>query len=303
MDTVEQLAALVAESRNTTVALYGESGCGKGMLARAIHSVNNGRSSGRFVVVNCAAIPDNLLESELFGHKRGAFTGAESDRDGKFSVAKNGTIFLDEIGEISLSFQSKLLRVIEERTFEKVGSNKTEAVECRIIVATNRNLPEMVASGSFRDDLFHRINVFPLTVPPLRDRKDDLPLLCENILKDVCLQMGRPVIKLSASATQRLLNYHWPGNIRELRNCLERAIIISSGRVICLQHILLDSVEGEIEPVPCEGAVQYNLTISRDKLSLKSLDELIMSVTLERCNGNKTLAAKTLKIGRTAYYS
>ncbi|HEX9079364.1 MAG TPA: sigma-54 dependent transcriptional regulator, partial [Desulfuromonadaceae bacterium] len=211
-----ELAGRVASSPQTTVAIYGESGCGKEVLSRAIHFAGGGLPAG-FVAVNCAAIPDTLLESELFGHVRGAFTGAERDRDGKFSLARGGTILLDEIGDMPLALQAKLLRVLEERTFEKVGSNTPIPADCRVIVATNHNLEHLVASGSFRKDLFHRINVFPITIPPLRERREDIPFLAEHFLNHLRDHQGKKIPGLSQKAMEVMLAYDWPGNVRELR--------------------------------------------------------------------------------------
>ncbi len=303
MKNVLNLAAIVVKSPLTTVFINGESGCGKGLLAKAIHSANK-NVTGRFVTVNCAAIPDNLLESELFGHKRGAFTGAESDREGKFHWARGGTIFLDEIGDMSFTLQAKLLRILEDRTFEKVGSDRSEKVDCRIIVATNRNLNEMVLEGKFREDLFHRITVFPLTIPPLRNRMEDLPALCDYMLKTIGTQLGRKKVGITGRAMQLLLAYHWPGNVRELRNCLERALLISGDDEIDTQQIVLNN--GTVSPETVQsvssGTTHYNLCVSTDDLSLKALDEQIIAITLDRCEGNKTMAAKILKIGRSAFY-
>ncbi len=302
MRKVLSFAAIVAHSPQTTVILYGESGCGKGILAKAIHTAQKG-VTGRFVTVNCAAIPDYLLESDLFGHKRGAFTGADYERDGKFHWARGGTIFLDEIGDMPFSLQAKLLRVIEERVFEKVGSERSEAVECRIIVATNQPLHKMVAEGKFREDLYHRISVFPLTIPPLRNRMEDLPTICDYLLAELGKQVGRHKTELTDRALQRLYAYHWPGNIRELRNCLERALLVSGGGTIDTKHIMLNVESVGSEQLPASHVTHYTLSLPTDELCLKSLDEQILSITLERCGGNKSLAAKALKIGRSAYYT
>ncbi len=301
MKKVLNLATIVAKTPQTIAIIYGESGCGKGLLARSIHSANK-NVTGRFVTVNCASIPDNLLETELFGHKRGAFTGADSDRDGKFSSANGGTIFLDEIGDMSFSLQAKLLRVIEDRTFEKVGSDRSETVNCRIIVATNRNLEEMVTEGAFREDLYHRISVFPLTLIPLRNRMEDLPALCDYLLKNIGSQLGRKRVGITDRAIQSLYQYHWPGNIRELRNCLERAVLISDEDDVDTHHIILKNVIQKPEQPSTADTTHYNLSLPTENLSLKLLDEQIISITLERCEGNKTLAAKILKIGRSAFY-
>ena len=226
MKKLLELAARVAAARQTTVAIYGESGSGKEVLARAIHFAGKGLPAG-FVAVNCAAVPEHLLESELFGHVRGAFTGADRDREGKFSLARGGTLLLDEIGDMPLPLQAKLLRVLQERVFEKIGSNTPISTDCRVIVATNRNLADMVAAGRFREDLYHRINVFPLVIPPLRERTDDIPLLCEHVLDQLRQHLGKPLPGISQKAMDAMLAHGWPGNVRELRNCLERAAILT----------------------------------------------------------------------------
>jgi transcriptional regulator with PAS, ATPase and Fis domain len=284
------------------VALYGESGAGKEILARAIHA-SSSVLPGKFVAVNCAAIPENLLESKLFGHVRGAYTGADFDREGKFCAAKGGTILLDEIGDMPLLLQAKLLRVLEERTFEKIGGNSTIPVECRIIVATNRDLAQLVSEGSFREDLYHRINVFPLRVPPLRDRKEDIPLLCDHIIHNLKQQFGRPLSAVSHQAMQLLQNYSWPGNIRELRNCLERAAILADDGVIMPEYLTLGiSVPDSFSDKTSDTRVSFNLSLPVEAFSLDALTEQILDLTLSRCDGNKAQAAKLLKVGRSAYY-
>jgi len=220
---VEQIA-----QSDTTVLALGETGTGKELVARAIHDFSK-RKNRALVKVNCAALPSNLIESELFGHEKGAFTGSSSQRLGRFEVADGATLFLDEIGELPLALQSKLLRVIQEGEFERLGSSRTIKVNTRIIAATNRNLEEEVRQGRFRDDLWYRLNVFPITMPPLRDRIDDIPLLVEYYIKKIAKRMGKDTGIISKSVMNTLQNYHWPGNVRELENVLERAVINSSG--------------------------------------------------------------------------
>jgi len=300
-----ELAGKVASARQTTVAIYGESGSGKEVLARAIHFAGKGLPAG-FVAVNCAAIPEHLLESELFGHVRGAFTGADRDREGKFSLASGGTLLLDEIGDMPLPLQAKLLRVLQERVFEKIGSNAPLAVECRVIVATNRSLPELVAAGRFREDLYHRINVFPLEIPPLSRRRDDIPILCDHILAQLRQHLGKTLPGISQQAMEAMLDYRWPGNVRELRNCLERAAILTDGELIRPSHLGLGLVPAEEGGHPgvadAAGVVSYTLTLPADELSLDALTERILSLTLERCGGNKSKASQLLKINRKAFY-
>ena len=220
----------VCESR-ATVLLRGESGTGKELVARAIH-FNSLRRAAPFVAVNCAAIPEGLLESELFGHVKGAFTGAVQSREGRFRAADGGTLFLDEIGDMPLPIQAKILRVLQERTFEPLGSTRSEQVDVRIVVATHRDLQQMVAEGSFREDLYYRLNVFPIVLPSLRERLEDLEMLAIHFLKHFTEEMGKRVLIFSADALQAMRAYHWPGNIRELQNCVERAVIVSRSQVI-----------------------------------------------------------------------
>jgi len=216
---------------DTTVLIQGETGTGKESVARALHERST-RREGRFVKVNCAAIPLGLLESELMGHEKGAFTGATSQRIGRFELAHNGTIFLDEIGEMPLDLQPKLLRLLQEREFERVGGVRTVRSNARVIAATNRDLRAMVADRTFREDLYYRLSVIPITVPPLRDRKQDIPALARHFITLVAARLGKPTIELSGSTIDRLLAYAWPGNIRELQNVIERAMILSSGGLL-----------------------------------------------------------------------
>lgn len=295
------LAARVAAARQTTVAIYGESGVGKEVLARAIHFAGDG-SPTSFVSVNCAAIPEQLLESELFGHVRGAFTGADRDREGKFSRAKGGTILLDEIGDMPLPLQAKLLRVLQERVYEKVGSNSACPADCRVIVATNRNLAALVADGRFREDLYHRINVFPLSIPPLRDRREDIPLLCEHTLEVLRQHLGKPLPGISQKAMEVMQAYQWPGNVRELRNCLERAAILTDGELIRPEHLGLPTPGAGPCPGDVAGNTCYTLSVPTAQLSLASLTQQILQITLDRCAGNKSQAAKLLGITRKNFY-
>lgn len=314
MKKLLKLASKVVAAPQTTVAIYGESGTGKEVLARAIHFAGHGVPAG-FVAINCAAIPEHLLESELFGHVRGAFTGADRDREGKFGAARNGTILLDEIGDMPLPLQAKLLRVLQERVFEKIGSNTPIPVECRVIVATNHNLSELVAAGRFREDLYHRINVFPLVIPPLCERKDDIPILCEHILAQLRQNLGKALPGISPKAMEAMLSYRWPGNVRELRNCLERAAILTDGELIRPSHFgigISDLDENEMDSFDTDtagsddaassGTSTYAVTLPADQLSLESIIDRILTITLERCGGNKSKASQMLKINRKAFY-
>jgi formate hydrogenlyase transcriptional activator len=216
---------------DSTVLIYGETGAGKELIARAIHDLSP-RESKAFVKLNCAAIPTGLLESELFGHERGAFTGAIAQRIGRFEVANGGTIFLDEIGEIPLELQTKLLRVLQEREFERLGSSRTLRTDARLIAATNRDLEAMIAEQKFRSDLFFRLNVFPIQVPPLRERHGDIPLLVRHFAQQFSKRMNKTIDTISSATMEALSRYHWPGNIRELQNVIERAVITSTGSVL-----------------------------------------------------------------------
>ncbi len=234
---------------NTTVLIRGESGTGKEVVANAIH-YNSGCSNGPFLKLNCAALPDNLLESELFGHEKGSFSGAIGQRKGRFELADNGTMFLDEIGEISASFQAKLLRVLQEGEFERVGGNKTISVNVRIIAATNRNLEQDVSEGSFREDLYYRLNVMPINMPALKDRIEDIPELAQFLLKRLSEQQGGRQLEIKESAIRILMKYSWPGNVRELENRLERAAIMSPDGIIDRDVITSTGLEDEIGIAP-----------------------------------------------------
>jgi DNA-binding NtrC family response regulator len=214
-----------------TVLLEGESGTGKEMVARAIHA-NSPRRERPFIAVNCAAIPEGLLESELFGHEKGAFTGAVTQREGRFGLADGGTLLLDEIGDMPASIQVKVLRVLQEHSFEAVGSGRTRHVDVRVIAATHRNLSELIAAGQFREDLFYRLNVFPIAVPALRERSEDIMLLAQHLLGRFAAEMGKRLIGFSPAAEAAMLAYHWPGNVRELQNCVERAVVVSKGALV-----------------------------------------------------------------------
>ncbi|GAA4318093.1 hypothetical protein GCM10023149_16030 [Mucilaginibacter gynuensis] len=252
---------LVATSP-TSVLITGESGTGKERIAQCIHKLS-ARGKNPLVIVNCAALPSNLVESELFGHEKGAFTGAIDRRIGKFEQANGGTIFLDEIGELPLDAQVKLLRVLQEMEFERVGSNKTIKVDVRVITATNRNLEKEVAEGRFRLDLYYRLNVFPIFIPPLRDRKDDIGILAKNFVEKFALKTGRPVTGIGPTAIGQLKNYHWPGNIRELEHLIERQVLIQASGII--EHIALPQTQ---------STVTDQVTHSESSSELKSMDEM-----------------------------
>ena len=232
------LALQRASGSDATVLLEGESGTGKELFARALHALSP-RSDGPFVAINCAAIPDNLLETELFGHEKGAFTGAVARKPGKFEIAHKGTLFLDEIGDLPLALQAKILRAIEERRFERVGGTQSLHVDVRIVAATNKQLRAGVAAKQFREDLFFRLSVFPIAIPPLRDRPDDIPILARHFAERFSRELKKKAAILAPSAIEELQKYHWPGNVRELQNCMERAVILSESDTIHGRHLNL----------------------------------------------------------------
>jgi formate hydrogenlyase transcriptional activator len=230
LESVLEQVALVAPT-DSTVLIQGETGTGKELIARAVHNLSS-RCGLPFMKLNCAAIPFDLLESELFGHEKGAFTGAIAQKIGRFERADKGTLFLDEVGDIPPALQPKLLRVLQEQEFERLGSTRTHQVDVRLVAATNRNLAEMVKRNEFRSDLYYRLNVFPITLPPLRARREDIPALVEHFVENYARRMGKQIDQISAGTMAELTSYAWPGNIRELQNFIERSVIVSSGNVL-----------------------------------------------------------------------
>jgi transcriptional regulator with PAS, ATPase and Fis domain len=297
----ETLAATqqVAASPRTTVAVYGESGVGKEVLARAIH-IASGQNMTSFVALNCAAIPETLLESELFGHVKGAFTDAQ-EREGKCSRAQGGTLFLDEIGDMSLSLQPKLLRLLEERVYEKVGSDRQVTADFRIIVATHRNLDECCKQGTFRRDLYHRLNIFPITIPPLRERREDIPQLAEHFLNRFRQHQGKPLPGLSKSALDLMMAHDWPGNVRELRNLLEYATIVTNGDLIRPEHLRLQP-PGIVCHEESADRISLNFNFSCEEFSLDAVNSQLLEWALEKCDNNKSSAARLLKASRKLFY-
>ena len=276
--------AQVADS-NTTVLIHGETGTGKELVARAIH-LHSSRSTGPLVQVNCAAMPDTLVESELFGHEKGAFTGALYKRRGRFEEADNGTIFLDEVGELSAAAQTKLLRVLQEKQFQPLGSSRTVHVNVRIIGATNRNLEADVKSGRFRADLYYRLNVFPIYLPLLRERGNDIILLADRFVLKYSKEQGKIVKRISTPALDALLAYHWPGNVRELENCIERSVLLANGDAIEINHL-----PPSLQMKSREGQKKEN-----DKLSalIDAQQRALIVDALKETNGNQSQAAKIL---------
>jgi PAS domain S-box-containing protein len=272
---------------DTTVLITGESGTGKELAARAIH-LNSSRKTGPFIAVNCSAFVESLIESELFGHEKGAFTGAIKTKIGKFELAQGGTLFLDEIGDLSIAVQTKLLRVLETREFERVGGNKTIKMDARIIAATNKNLIDEIAAGRFREDLFYRINVINIHLPPLRERMDDLPLIINHFIELFNKKFNKNIKQFSSSAFDILMEYNWPGNIRELENVIEHCFVICTGDII-----QVECLPKRLREQKFKSAIPLN---SNSKKSFKDAEkELIISV-LEKNNHNRTKAAKELNI-------
>jgi len=284
MREVFGLISQVADS-STTVLIHGETGTGKELVARAIHK-NSPRAQGPFVEVNCAAMPDTLLESELFGHERGAFTGANMRRRGRFEEANGGTIFLDEVGELSAAAQAKLLRVIQEKQFQPLGSNATVRVSVRVIAATNRDLENAAASGTFRPDLYYRLNVFPIYLPPLRDRGGDIMLLADYFVEKYARQLKKPVKRISTPAIDLLLAYHWPGNVRELENCIERAVLLSTGDTIDSVHL---PPSLQMKAVPAQRKRHGKL-----ETLVGSYERSLIVDALKDAKGNQSEAARLL---------
>ncbi|MEJ2032086.1 MAG: sigma-54 dependent transcriptional regulator [Deltaproteobacteria bacterium] len=299
---MQQIYTLIEKVAPTpaTVLISGESGTGKELVARAIH-FNSSRKEAPFISVNCAALPEALLESELFGHEKGAFTGAVALRKGRFELADTGTLFLDEVAEMPLSLQSKLLRVLQERTFERVGGSLTLNVDVRILTATNRDLKEEVEKGTFREDLYYRLNVLHIQLPPLRDRLDDLPLLAAHFVKKFATQLNRPGLQISPDALRYLAGLPWEGNVRELENVIERAAILASGDTIEVEDVRADAVS---EPKASEWAAGLDL----DRLIppevtlpdiLNTIEGQMVRKALERANHVQTRAAEELGITKS----
>ena len=281
---------------NIPVIIYGESGTGKELVAQAIHTLSN-RKSGPLIKVNCAALNPTLLESELFGHIKGAFTGAYRDRQGRFEAAKNGSIFLDEIGDIPLEVQVKLLRVLEQKTIEKVGDNRPIAIDARIICATNKNLKKLVEEGKFRQDLYFRVNIIPVYIPPLRERKEDIPLLVELFLERLAFKSYKKPKTLSPEVMNIFMNYNWPGNVRELKNCIEYAFITSPTYIITPKHLPPDILEQIQINKKIRRALHKRPKGKRDIIEKQKIIE-----ALKKTNGNQTKAALLLGISRVTLW-
>ncbi len=285
MQMVYDLIAQVSKS-DTTVLIRGESGTGKELVAHAIH-FNSLRAVKPFIKVNCGALPESVVESELFGHEKGAFTGAIATRKGRFELANGGTIFLDEIGDLSPTTQIKLLRVLQEREFERVGGTATIKTNVRIITATNRDLEHLIAEGRFRQDLYYRLDVFPIHIPPLRERKTDIPLLADFFVEKYSKANNKTVRRISTPAIDMLMTYHWPGNVRELENCMERAVLLSSEQVIHGHHLPPTLQTAEASGTTHAGTLEGTLErVERD----------LLVDALKAARGNRAKAARALGI-------
>jgi len=291
MGKIFELVRDIAGLRSTVI-IQGESGTGKELIARAIH-YSGERSTKPFVGVSCAALPETLLESELFGHEKGSFTGASSQRKGKFEMADGGTLFLDEIGDISPKLQLDLLRVLQERKFYRVGGSEELEVDVRVIAATNVDLDRAVREGRFRDDLFYRLNVISIQIPPLRDRREDIPLLVQNFIERISPELGRKVDGISEGALRILLDHEWPGNVRELENAIERAI------VTCKTTLLTDEDLAFLVPVTDQGRAAWNVP---SNITLEEAERHIIAATVQRTRGNIKEAASILGIDRSTLY-
>jgi DNA-binding NtrC family response regulator len=286
MKRIFDLIGQVAPTK-ASVLITGESGVGKELVADAIHNLS-GRKGEAFIKVHCAALSESLLESELFGHEKGAFTGAVSTRKGRFELADGGTIFLDEIGEISQTVQIKILRVLQEKTFERVGGEKSITVDTRIVAATNRDLRKEIAEGRFREDLFYRLNVVNITIPPLRDRREDIPLMVSSFLKEFASENKKDVEGIDPRVSSALYNYGWPGNVRELRNCMESAVVLCKGKIIQSDD-LPPQISGP------DDDLQIRIPMGSD---MAEAEKIIIRSTLTHLKGNKSKTAEILGIGR-----
>jgi DNA-binding NtrC family response regulator len=290
MHEIMDLAREIA-SMPSTVLIQGESGTGKELIARAIHNSGD-RASKPFVAVSCAALAETLLESELFGHERGAFTGATGQKQGKFEMAHGGTIFLDEIGDISPKLQVDLLRVLQDRAFYRVGGSQEVRVDVRVVAATHVNLQQAVAEGRFRDDLFYRLNVIEIRIPPLRDRREDIPLLAAHFLERISHELGRDVSEIGECALRVLMDYHWPGNVRELENAVERAVVTCRGRELLAEHF--GFLAG-----PAAATQPWNVPSGA---TLQDMEKVVIMATIERTGGNIKESASVLGIDRSTLY-
>ena len=299
MSDIFQMAERVAKSE-ATVLVQGESGSGKGMLSKAIHRVSP-RAKKPFVEINCSAIPEHLLESELFGYEKGAFTDAKGSKLGLFEVADGGTVFLDEIGDMPLALQAKILKVLEDQSFRRLGAVRSTNIDVRMVAATNRDLQQLVQDGTFREDLYYRLSVVPIVVPPLRQHRKSIEPLASYFLKLCAARMGKEIPEFSEAALQALLSYDWPGNIRELRNVIERGLILSPGSVV-EADVLGIHVSGDAAPVVSALAPAAGAGASGEMIPLADLEKQHIAAVLQHVDGNRSKAAEILQIHRTTLY-
>ena len=288
-----------AAGTDTTVLLEGESGTGKELFARALHMLSQ-RADGPFVAINCAAIPENLLETELFGYEKGAFTGAGARKPGKFELAHRGTLFLDEIGDLPLNLQAKILRALEEKRFERVGGTALLQVDVRVVAATNRNLRAAIAARQFREDLYFRLSVFPITIPPLRERPDDIAMLATHFIERFSRDQNKKPLMLAPSAVEELQAYPWPGNVRELQNCIERAVILTEGDTIHARHLSLTSRQvalAAVEDSPWSRVDLSGTLATATQRIVGEVERRKIEQALKEANGNRAKAAEFLQVG------
>jgi DNA-binding NtrC family response regulator len=291
MQEIFQTVVRVAPTR-ATVLLCGESGVGKDLIARAIHH-HSPRKDRPFVKINCTALPENLMESELFGYEKGAFTGANTTKLGKFEQADTGTVFLDEIGDVPPGIQVKLLRILQEREFERLGSNKVRHIDVRVLAATNVDLRVALEERRFREDLYYRLNVLPINIPPLRERKEDIPFLARHFVHKLAPELGSAATGISDTAIEKLMSYHWPGNVRELENVIERSLVLSAGETLRPEDIRLD-----MSPMSSRSSVASSFL--PDGVTLEEYEQSIIREALKRATGNKSQAARLLGLTRNA---
>jgi DNA-binding NtrC family response regulator len=292
-DKMQAVLALVERvaPTNSTVLVGGESGVGKDLVARAIHE-HSQRANGPFVKINSTAIPETLLESELFGYEKGAFSGATTSKPGKFEVANNGTLFLDEIGDVPAAIQVKLLRVLQDREFERLGGTRTLKVDVRLVAATNRDLRAALEEGTFREDLYYRLNVVAIDIPPLREHKEDIPALAQFFLEKFARESGKPAHNITPAAMKTLMDFHWPGNVRELQNVIERAITLSTGPTLDVADIHIDTAR--------RAHVESGSAVLPEGMSMEQWEEELLREAIKRANGNKSQAARALGLSRNA---
>ena len=287
--TIERVAPTRA-----TVLLAGESGVGKDMIARAIHH-HSPRKNHPFVKINCTALPENLMESELFGYEKGAFTGANTSKPGRFEQADKGSVFLDEIGDVPLPVQVKLLRILQERQFERLGSNMTRSVDVRVIAATNVDLRAALEQGRFREDLYYRLNVVPISVPPLRERRGDIPFLAMSFVRKISEELGTPAKQISPAAMDRLVEHPWPGNVRELENTIERSLVLAPGEVLQAADMRIETPRTNVN-----SSMSQQAPLLPEGETLEHWEQMMIREALRRANGNKSQAARILGLTRNA---